>query len=353
MSEFIKIIKKCIPQKLKKEIKKAYEITPMYHCKVKNGVYVKKSFGKTDPDKTYMVMTRSCKEAGIYSDYTLFLMGLVYAHEKGYIPVIDRLTNPAIDYQDPKTFGKINGWELYFEQPAGITVQEVFMDKKNVLIYDVQNSYNQKRFQLERAFFLKETDKWLEPYKEIAKTQLKNNVKVQECINREYDRILAGKNNVIGVAIREGFNKEFYYNPDRASDHPIQPEITEVIKIVGELQSGENYIFLTCQTEDTIIAFKEEYGDRVLYTDRKRESRESLRGEIIDNSYFDEGVVDRQTRNVDYIVEMNLLAKCDYLVCGITSGTNAVKIMKSGLYKQICVIDKGLHKAGKKDVHSW
>ena len=55
-----------------------------------------------------------------------------YCEEKGYIPVIDLCNNESI-YLTKENVGKLNVWDMFFEQPAGYTLDMV-SNAKNVII---------------------------------------------------------------------------------------------------------------------------------------------------------------------------------------------------------------------------
>jgi hypothetical protein len=112
----------------------------------------------------------------------------------------------------------------------------------------------------------------------------------------------------------------------RPAKHPVQPTLTEAISAVREImdQTHCHFIYLTTEDQQLLDGMKEEFKDSLLYCDVPRYSGKIDRrlNEIRYNeadSY--------KSKGINYIVPVGVLAKCNYLFAGRTSGSVAVLLM--------------------------
>ena len=92
----------------------------------------KVSYGAENPEHTFFVARRANCKVGLFS-LVMTNMGLVkYALDRGYIPVID-MQSGKNTYLEEEQVGKINAWELYFQQPCGYELADI-AESRNVIL---------------------------------------------------------------------------------------------------------------------------------------------------------------------------------------------------------------------------
>ena len=69
------------------------------------------------------------------------LYNCIYAADHHMIPVVDMRDNKSI-YQEEKDFGKVNAWDTFYEQPAGVTLGEALASNNYVLADKSQQWFN-------------------------------------------------------------------------------------------------------------------------------------------------------------------------------------------------------------------
>lgn len=289
----------------------------------------KVSYGSENGDRTFFVIRRATCKAGLFS-LVMTNMGLVrYALSKGYIPVIDMQFNQNT-YLEPEEVGKRNSWEYYFEQPCGYTMEEVLCSKNVILsngLITADNVYptfsiisSRKEFEQWHSFF----QKYLRIKSEIAveAESIKNNLFHGE--------------KVLGVLCR-GTD----YTEQRPKNHPVQPDIDEMImKAEQVLQEYDcKYIYLATEDERAYRRFRTFFNDKLKVTDAKR--CENVGDTNINDITYDREN-DRYLRGKEYLINIILLAGCNCLVAGSAGGTYAAMLM-ADKYEYSFIYDLGMY----------
>lgn len=336
-------IKKTIPVGIKRPLKKAAMtwkklMNREFRDYLRTGYYQEK-YGDLYPERTVMVLRRMDHTSGPYSDYVTFLPYCRYAQEMGYQVVIDRKTVAPYTYQDAENFGRENAWEYFFRQPDGISVEEIFKGYGNVLRYDIDRTFGNNCFWKSPIVpEMLDKEKEMLQWKALAKRYFPLGIDLEKRVVEESERLLMGKK-VLGVAIREGIARGFELG--YSGNHPIQPGAEMALRDVARcLKEWEmEYVFLACETFATRTLFQKELGDRLLFIDRiLRDYRE-----LDDERYVSGEKVpyDNVSITKDYVVEMNLLAKCDSYIGGYNGGTNGVLLMKEGDFSHLFLYELG------------
>ncbi len=76
------------------------------------------SYGSENPDKTYYVIRSASSVVGLYSYVLTFSGRIKEAISRNMVPIID-MQSIANPYLEETQVGKVNAWELYFDQPGG------------------------------------------------------------------------------------------------------------------------------------------------------------------------------------------------------------------------------------------
>lgn len=289
----------------------------------------KVSWGEDNPDKIFFVVRRATSKVGLFS-LVMTNMGLVeYALDRGYIPVIDMQFNENT-YLEKEQVGKENAWEFYFEQPCGYTLKDI-AHSKNIILSDgiitEKNVFptdeitrNEEEYAHWRSFFQK---------------YLRVRTELVEEAHRVQKELFDGKK-VLGVLCR-GTD----YVEQRPKNHPIQPDVKEMIGDVRTALREQNcvYVYLATEDESAYRRFYEAFGEVLRVTSARRTENVGNRN-INDISYGREQ--ERYLKGKEYLINILLLSECDCLVAGSAGGTYAALLMGNE-YDYKYVYDLGLY----------
>ena len=294
------------------------------------------SYGKDNLDKIFYTIGFDDNSGGLSWFTHRVLMHIGYAIDHGYIPIVD-MQNYISQYLEKGKLHKENAWEYYFEQPVGITLQDI-ENSKNIIIsrktpspqkeYFMGNFYNDKK---RIAYF-----------RSLFKKYIIINKSTQEYLSNEYEQILKNKGKVLGVLCR---GTDYLLN--RPSKHPIQPDPLDVIKRAEEalIECNCSHIFLATEDEDIYDYFREHFKDKLLVNQQRRISRKEMIN--ISAVSIAKSKITRDKNNylsgLEYLSAINLLSKCSCFIGGRTGGTKAVLLMTDG-FEYEYIYDLGYYK---------
>lgn len=288
----------------------------------------KVSYGNENKEKQFYIVRRANAKVGLFSLVLTNLGYIKYALEQGYIPIVD-MQNYGCFYQGAPT-DNMNMWEYYFKQPCGNTLEDVRNSKRVILgngiitgdiKYPNDNmAYDEQEFKYWKAV----ADKYLI---------------VNEDILKEAEKIaerLFGTSKVLGVLAR-GTD---YVNM-KPLNHPIQPSPEQLMEKIEEVMVRQNCDKIYLATEDKSIfdKFKERYGDKIVALNVER--HETIGNQNI-NDVRRMQKKDDYTMAKEYLITILLLAKCNCLVAGNTSGTIGALLLSRG-YEYQYIFNLGLY----------
>lgn len=289
----------------------------------------KKHWGKENPDKTFYIIRRNYSYSGLFSIYITTLARIDEALKKKYIPIVD-MQNSFNIYLDEEKIGKENAWEYYFEQPMGYTLDAV-KKSKNIIISDGSVP---EMFPYMDIEFLMGKKGNIEYWKKIAKKYIRVNAEIRETAKHIYNKLFSKNDKVLGVRCRGTDYKKM-----KLTNHPIQPEIPEVLREVKRIVDEYFCTKIFLMTEDITYyeACKEKFGDMVVtYKDNFVKYTEGAIGEAMYNQVKSKYMMGR-----DYLLETLLLAECNCLCAGCVSSTVSVLLMAEN-YEYIYLFDLGV-----------
>jgi len=284
------------------------------------------SFGEMNPDKTFYII-RPTYSIGLFACVGRALAEQVYAEENGWIPVVDMQNYPNMYLAKDKLYQK-NAWEFFFKKLADYTLKEVY-SSKNVVLGDVRNA--------------RKLNSWMHGSEQYKHGLWKKIIKVEESFAREleleYHRLFDSVqgNKILGVLLR-GTD----YVSLQPEKHPVQPSAAEMIKIVSDKmeQWGDSFIYLSTEDASILRMFQRFFGTRLIYTNQ-------IRYENTGNKYLASIKTKREDdeikRGKEYFMSIFLLSKCNDLITSICGGSNVVKMINGGKYKNQITIDKGVY----------
>ncbi len=284
------------------------------------------SYGEKNPDKQFYVLSKPIRiKNGLMSNVFCFLEQMDYVEQHHMIPVVDMQSYPS-QYMEQENIGKENAWEYFFKPVSEYTIDEVYQSKQVVLGYD------------DNCFFGNYHKKYNIPrYMQLWKKYIHLNSSVQQEVDKEYQRLLAGKENVMGVLFRGTDMVNL-----KLKDHAIQPTVDEMIAYMHRYQEewGCEYIYLCTEDAEALERFKQEFGNCLICTDQQRFDNTGtqwlaqIKGDRPNDSYL---------RGVEYLVTLELLARCSHMLAGVCTGSVCAEIMNDNQYEHIVMIDKGVY----------
>ncbi len=297
-------------------------------------------FGNQNKDKTFYVFRYDKSDWGIH---TIVLESMLDKLEeivnKGYIPVFDFQNYRPKMLEDEKS---LNLWYRYFEKYSDYTDLGEVYKSRNVILGKINGSGEHVRtytkdgvVHLSITSKIKLFNKYMKPAKEV--TELANNV----WKNNVFDT-----DKVMGVAVRECYRYFELKGKEFCNNHPRSLNIKEQLNLNDEKMEkwGCNKIFLMTDDRECLEKYKQHYKDNLLYLERP------LPHFFID----DEIVLDINERMkeikevslgdniIKYLVEIELLSKCDCAISSISNGFIAAILRNCERYEHLELLDLGL-----------
>lgn len=269
------------------------------------------SKGKDFPDKHFLLIRRNDVSAGLFSQVLYVLGWTLYAVENQMIPVVD-LQNRRNLYLRRSEVGKVNAWELFFEQPCGYSLSDIAR-AKNITVVDGDSLY--PKYGIARCFEYQEknSEEW-RMIQDAAVRYLKPKRARKE--NKDFEKALS-ESVVLGVLAR-GTD----YVTMRPKGHSVQPTMEQFEKKIRELdESGQAKIYLVTEDAGVKKWFLENYGDRMILSNQKPLHYSD--GFLVDSK---DVACDRE-RAWAYFNAIADLARCPRLIAGKTSGSIGAAIL--------------------------
>lgn len=346
MHYLLKIYRRLVPESVRKAYNESLQKIKMSYRNKRD--MERKSYGnKNKKEIFYVVRTDSTQGWGLATACTMVLNNIMYAVERGWIPVIDYQNYLLAGIQDEKDRGKENAWEYYFEQPdSRYSLEEVYQSK-NVILGPLRG---QPHGSLSRNDI---KDLWDDSYKGLFDCAAKYLRIRPEILERaeELRRTLFGRavgEKILGVGMRAGLYWGEALHSDAYARHPKGLNIDEYIESTHKYmeQFGCGYIFVSCDDRYYMERMKREFGERCLY----------MSGRTLPHFFDDEGkpinddvkrVVEMtkqsvRERSVDYLIEIYLLSACDSLLRVQGGGSFLACLFNNRKYENDYMVDRGM-----------
>lgn len=265
---------------------------------------------------------------GLFGLYR-FVLKTVYAYEKmGYSSFVD-FENYMCQYSvERKIDGSNNAWEYYFKQPNNMTSKQAYSGRKIVL--SGWTWFKSKRL----IKFEKEWDNLSSKDRAeymLAKCPPQENVikKINEIFVREFSN-----HEVLGVFLR---GTDYVYR--RPIGHPIQPTVEQAKVVIDSFLTkyAIDKIFLVTEDKNIYENVKGQYNEKVFCSDYEFVDFDTQKNAWVRDCFSD----DPYERGLRYLIRILLLAKCNYFVGGMASGSEFA--LDVGSYKEKYVFDMGCY----------
>ena len=285
----------------------------------------KVSYGNDNSDKTFYVIRRANSKCGLFSYVSTMMGGVKFALDNGYIPVID-MQNEKNTYLDDEKVGLVNSWEYYFKQPANYSLEDIKYSKNIILSNGVLKSTDYYP-SVEVGWDEGEYIKWHDFCGKYLKISDRLNKKFEDDFNILSEN---GEKKILGVLVR-GTD----YISTSPKNHPIQPDVTQIMeKIDEQLMCGEyDAIYLATEDADIYVTLKGKYGELLHAPRVKRYSQKEV-DNINDAS--EDRLDDKRLKGEEYLESIWFLSRCKGLIAGNVSGTIGALLMNDAYeYKYI------------------
>lgn len=286
------------------------------------------SYGEHNKELQIYIARRANSKAGLFSLVLTALGQIVYAVNRGYVPVVD-LSNYVEGYSGSKQ-DTSNIWEYYFEQPCKVDLMEAKRSKRVILgngIITANLNYPKDTI----AYREKELSYW----RGIARKYLIVKKDIFEEAVQLSKELFFGKK-ILGVLARgtDYINAKPY-------NHPVQPTAKQLMEKIDEMLGDGEYDGIYLATEDSIFyqQFTKKYGEKLISLKTKRyqtqgnENINDIRKADVENGYV---------LGKDYLITILLLSMCDALIAGNTSGTLGALLLNEE-YEYKYIFDLGVY----------
>lgn len=288
---------------------------------------------KKDKNDIYFIIRRKQNGLGLYTYVCIVISYIAYAIAKGYIPVVDMENYPNI-YMDNSKIGKINAWELFYEQPMGISLEDIPNGAK-VIKSSATYLPNDTPF-LTNLDDYKLWNLWSKIYRDF----IHFNNKTKKYTNNEL-KLISDKT-VLGVLFRATD-----YSQLKPKNHPVQPSLDMALNKVKDYVNKHDikYIYLATEAGDAEKRFRKEFPNMIIINKREYFDQQGVdftKHILADVSFKRKN--DNYLKGIEYLSSINILSKCNYFIGGACAGTYAAIIMNNEKYEDSFIWNLGLYK---------
>ena len=353
------LLKKCLPYEWYQVINIKY--THMTNKDKELSYKLPYFYSRKRSKEKYCIFRFARVNYALFSVANCYVFAYEWAVSKGYIPLVD------LEHEYCFKAGRMdeeNMWVLVFEQP--ISVREA-LKKDWVLVkgierqdewlastcMDINGEEDNHRIHIV-------TDNWREYYAKVNGYISKSwrfRQELLEDFEREYGTLFQ-TGSVLGVALREEFSVDAEKLRESANvsaetvrvyrKHPKTLGVMDVIKLVREYSDSHNCsrIFLSTMYEESLKAFVEAFGQRVVWVERERQSMNinkfaDFERNIEEQYYYAKATysqVQVKEASITYVKEVLGLSRCDYLIGAPSGGTIAALSLNGGKYKDVYIL---------------
>lgn len=285
---------------------------------------------KINQEQIYYIIRRDNPYIGLLTFVSVFLGHIAYAIEKGYIPVIDMQNYPNL-YLEENEVGKKNAWELFFDQPFGVTLSDIPNNSK--VIYSPKYIHPLSPF-INSLYDEKESIFW----KKISNKFLRFNNVTNDYYMSEYNKLIKGKK-VLGLLYR-GTD----YIRLKPKNHPIQPSIEQYIEVIKKcvLEWGDfDCYYIATEDQEIVNELDRIFPNKILVNDRQ------YYNQISDIRYLAEAKFDRENdrylKGLEYLSSIKLLSNADFIIAGLCAGTYAANFLKPSKFEKTYYFNLGVY----------
>jgi hypothetical protein len=187
------------------------------------------------------------------------------------------------------------------------------------------------------AQYLDDSDRILHRH-EFLQKEIKFNVYTEKYIEDAWESIRKSDGDILAVMSRGSDFRNL-----KPKYHYIQPEPDILLTQARNIMDKHNirYCFLSTEEKFAFDMFKKEFGEKLLGINSV------FFDEMNKNNWIIEHVHDRKNAKyrliLEYLTKIIIASRCDYLLCGINSGSVGAIEFNGGCYKKKYVINMGIY----------
>ena len=267
---------------------------------------------------------------GIFCNLLAFLRWVRFCEIMDYTPVIDMRYVPNL-YLEDELVGKVNSYEYFYRQPAGMSAQEAYKSRDVFFVNRLDCPYTFTRAQ-KKAYkeatkvsdwvYGENREKHFAEYKRLYDTYFERSEEASAFIDARWNELVKPGEKTLGLLCRgtDYFTKRPY-------KHQIQPTAEMIIAKVHELLDSHpvDKIFVATEDEDILAKLRGEFGEKAVCIDCPRLTAKA--GQSVAEG-FAEKKVDRKMNGLYYYASIACLSRCDHLIAGKTMATQFIRTMR-------------------------
>lgn len=221
-------------------------------------------------------------------------------------------------------------WKDFFEQPVTDSIEQ-----NNVPVNAIKGTFFTSKFTPYNSLV---TKLWCK----LFRVYVIFNADVSAYMNDEVNTVLKCPEKTLGIICR-GTD----YVSLKPKNHPVQPNVEDVIKNAKKWVKKYGYTKIYLATEEKAIFDKFENNFPGMMLANKREyydiAAENCTIMDIDAVHFDREN-DDYLKGLEYMSSLNILSKCDALLGGNCGGSTMATFMNDGKYTRTKIFDRGIYR---------
>lgn len=288
------------------------------------------SKGNGYPEEKFYYIAEVGRGYGFFAEFHAVLARLAFADAFGFTPVVS-WGKDFLYYDSQKGEDQPNAFEWFFEQPTKYRVADAEQANLVVQAKLVQAVWIEKKYHKQMDLSPEYEAEIVRVYQKYIRFQA--NV-LKQLKEEEYG--LLGKKKTLGVHFR---GTDFKLNYD---NHPVSVKIEQEFSIIDQAlkKQGFEQIFLATDETEAVEAFRERYGDTVVWY------KDVFRGEGNVSVAFSESERSYHKYKLAYEVvrDMFTLSMCQGFIAGVSQVSICSRIMKRSRneqYEFLEIIDNG------------
>ena len=277
----------------------------------------------------YCIIQRNDPVPGLASHMITNLGQIVSCMEQGYLPWIDMQYSKNM-FSILSKNQTINAWELFFKQPfeaSDFSYEQALISAKPLDgIPAFMPYYSMDCFT---------NDLLMNFWRSVMKQYMPFSTELENTIQRTMQQFPFGRERILGILCR-GTD----YVTLRPYNHPAQPDCRQIIEQAKDVmqQYHCNYCYLATEDQTILEKFREAFGDRLLVSQSIYfpGNCDTLLSQMYKNA-----PEQLYAKNAEYLTSLFLLAQCNCLLAGRTSGTVITLLFKQKKYDYLHVWNQG------------
>lgn len=301
--------------------------------------------GKLNPNVTFFLIgyyqDSYFQRQGIISTWLVFMPQVLYAIDKGYIPIIDLQNNYKPMMLDKDNIGKFNAWDIYFKQAYNKYSLSEILQSKNVIFA------KQQGIELSKDIQWSNLPLSFNDFK-LIRNMLKYSELSDEIIKRGDDFFVSSIPNgkkILGVSFRRGFERLHYFNSDLTppGTHLVRGTLEDIIVHIKKALKAlkYEYFFFTADDRESYDTIKKEFGDKCIYSQRPVyhmfENNKPVPLAEVEQTWieFYKRKNDVMLRGIEYLTDIYIISKCDSLLSAGGSSDLFAYVLNNKRYESV------------------